>query len=439
MLDATVTAQSLLQTPEQFANIVIKSQPDGAAVLLSDVARVELGSDSYNTVARMNQHPGGGIALLLAPGADALKTAQLVKAKVAELAKALPPGLKVAYANDTTAFIKLSVIEVVKTLAEAIVLVVLVMFAFLQSWRATLVPAIAVPVVLLGTFGVLFLAGFSINTMTLFGLVLAIGLLVDDAIVVVENVERLMEENPKLAPREATLASMKEITMALVAIALVLSAVFLPMAFFGGSTGVIYRQFSLTIISAMAYRCCRPDLSPRSPPLARAEAGALGRRGSPPVPAAAGALRRLRWVQQRFARLVEGYQRAVRAVLDRKRLPGDLRLVAVVLAALSCGCRPASADRGPGAAAVQFSCPQARQARTVEVSTRSNLFPRPRGPQRGAMFMVAGGAGPPARTPARASELRRLVAAQGKATPPTPSSRAPRPPSRISATPASSP
>ncbi|MDB5424267.1 MAG: multidrug efflux transporter permease subunit, partial [Phenylobacterium sp.] len=175
MLDATVTAQSQLQTPAQFAKIVIKSEQDGAAVLLSDVARVELGSENYNSSSRVDQHPGAGLAILLSPGADALKTATLVKAKVAEFSKALPPGLKIAYANDTTNFIKLSIIEVVKTLVEAIVLVVIVMFVFLQSWRATLVPAIAVPVVLLGTFGVLYLAGFSINTMTLFGLVLSIG------------------------------------------------------------------------------------------------------------------------------------------------------------------------------------------------------------------------------------------------------------------------
>ena len=224
MLNATVTAQSRLQTPAQFAKIVLKSQPNGAAVLLSDVARVELGSENYNARSRVNQHPGAGLGIFLAPGADALKTADLVKAKVAELAKVFPPGLKAAYANDTTDFIKLSIVEVVKTLAEAIVLVVIVMFVFLQSWRATLVPAVAVPVVLLGTFGVLYVAGFSVNTMTLFGLVLAIGLLVDDAIVVVENVERLMEEDPELTPREATLRSMDEITMALVAITLVLSA-----------------------------------------------------------------------------------------------------------------------------------------------------------------------------------------------------------------------
>jgi multidrug efflux pump len=251
LLNATVTAQSRLQTPDQFANIVIKATSNGAYVRLADVARVELGAENYNSRSRVNRHPGAGIAVLLAPGADALKTAELVKAEVEKASKAFPPGLKFAYANDTTDFIKLSIEEVVKTLVEAIILVVVVMFVFLQNWRATLIPAIAVPVVLLGTFAVLYFAGFSINTLTLFGLVLAIGLLVDDAIVVVENVERLMEENPGMSPRDATIQSMKEISVALVAIALVLSAVFLPMAFFGGSTGVIYRQFSLTIVAAM--------------------------------------------------------------------------------------------------------------------------------------------------------------------------------------------
>ena len=251
-LNATVTAQSRLQTPDQFRNIIVKADPTGARVLLGDVARVELGADNYSATIRANGHPGAGIGISLEPGANALRTANLVKAKVAEIAPRMPAGYSYAYANDTSDFIKLSIWEVVKTLLEAILLVVLVMFVFLQSWRATLIPFIAVPVVLLGTFGILYALGFSINTMTLFGLVLATGLLVDDAIVVVENVERLMHENPEMTPRAATIASMEQIQMALVAIALVLSAVFLPMVFFGGSTGVIYRQFSATIVSAMA-------------------------------------------------------------------------------------------------------------------------------------------------------------------------------------------
>ncbi|WP_281061350.1 efflux RND transporter permease subunit [Sphingobium sp. Sx8-8] len=249
-INATVTSRSRLQTPEQFRNIIVKTQSDGSVVHLSDVARVELGNESYTSSANLNGHPASGIALQLAPGADALKTAELVKAKVAELSANLPHGYAVTYPRDTTPFIKLSVEEVIQTLIEAVGLVVVVMFLFLQSWRATLVPAIAVPVVLLGTFGVLALFGYSINTLTLFGMVLAIGLLVDDAIVVVENVERLMEQEG-LSPRDATIKSMEEIGSALVGIALVLSAVLLPMAFFGGSTGVIYRQFSITIVSSM--------------------------------------------------------------------------------------------------------------------------------------------------------------------------------------------
>src|SRR3954465_7452120 len=251
LLNATVTAQSRLQTPDQFRNIIVKADPSGARVLLGEVARVELGADNYSALIRANGHPGAGIGISLEPGANALRTANVVKAKVEQIAPRMPEGYAYAYANDTSDFIKLSIWEVVKTLFEAILLVVLVIFVFLQSWRATLIPFIAVPVVLLGTFAILYALGFSINTMTLFGLVLATGLLVDDAIVVVENVERLMHENPELSPREATILSMSQIQMALIGIALVLSAVFLPMVFFGGSTGVIYRQFSATIVSAM--------------------------------------------------------------------------------------------------------------------------------------------------------------------------------------------
>ena len=249
-LSVTVTAQSRLQTPEQFRAIILKSQTTGATVHLSDVARVELGSEDYSLIARMNGLPAGGIAVKLAPGANALNVADAVKAKATSLTPLFPAGLKLAFPVDNTTFVKLSIHDVIQTLLEAIVLVVIVMFVFLQSWRATLIPAIAVPVVLLGTFGVLAAAVYTINTLTLFALVLAIGLLVDDAIVVVENVERIMSEEG-LSPRDATLRSMGEITGALIGIAVVLSAVFLPMAFIGGSTGAIYRQFSITIVSAM--------------------------------------------------------------------------------------------------------------------------------------------------------------------------------------------
>ncbi|WP_413530787.1 efflux RND transporter permease subunit [Rahnella inusitata] len=249
-LTATVRAQSRLQTPEQFRNIIVKSNTGGAVVRISDIARVEMGSEDYTASSQLNGHPAAGVAVMLAPGANALDTATLVKNTIAEYQRSMPKGYDVAYPKDSTDFIKISVQDVIKTLVEAIVLVIVVMYLFMQNIRATLIPALAVPVVLLGTFGVLALFGYSINTLTLFAMVLAIGLLVDDAIVVVENVERIMHEEG-LSAREATEKSMGEISGALVAIALVLSAVFLPMAFFGGSTGVIYRQFSVTIISAM--------------------------------------------------------------------------------------------------------------------------------------------------------------------------------------------
>ncbi len=226
-LDATVTAQSRLTTPDQFRNIVLKASQGGAIVRLRDVARVELGAQSYSTVSRMNGHPAAGIAIQLAPGANALTTADAVKAKARDLAATFPPGVQLAFPLDNTTFIRLSITEVIKTLVEATFLVVIVMFLFLQHWRTTLIPAIAVPVVLLGTFAVLAAFGYSINTLTMFAMVLAIGLLVDDAIVVVENVERLMRDEG-LSPKEATKKSMSEITGALIGIALVLSAVFLP-------------------------------------------------------------------------------------------------------------------------------------------------------------------------------------------------------------------
>ena len=249
-LNATVTAQSQLQTVKQFRNIILKTASSGAVVHLSDVARVELGGDSYASTSLMNGRPASGLAITPAPGANSLKLVASIKKEVEALEPSFPAGLKVAYTADNTEFIKLSIKNVIVTLAEAILLVILVMYVFLQNWRTTLVPAVAVPVVLLGTFGILAAAGYTINTLTLFALVLVIGLLVDDAIVVVENVERTMREEG-LPPREATLRSMEEITGALIGIGLVLTAVFLPMAFFGGSTGVIYRQFSVTIVSAM--------------------------------------------------------------------------------------------------------------------------------------------------------------------------------------------
>lgn len=250
-LNATIVAQTRLETTEEFGAIVLRVNQDGSRVFLRDVARIELGAENYEIIARFKGKPASGIGVNLATGANALETAQAVKDRIKELSPYFPAGMEVSYPYDTTPFVKISIEGVVHTLIEAIVLVFLVMFLFLQSWRATFIPTIAVPVVLLGTFGVMAVLGYSINTLTMFGLVLAIGLLVDDAIVVVENVERVMEEED-LSPVEATRKSMDQITGALIGIGLVLSAVFVPMAFFTGSTGAIYRQFSVTVVSAMA-------------------------------------------------------------------------------------------------------------------------------------------------------------------------------------------
>ncbi|MFA5168992.1 MAG: efflux RND transporter permease subunit [Candidatus Omnitrophota bacterium] len=249
-LNASIIIQNLLQTPEEFANIPLRTNPDGSIVRLKDVGRTELGSESYDVEGYYNGKPSAALAIRQAPGANALDTADAIKAKLEEMSQYFPHGMKVVYPYDTTPFVEVAIDEVVKTLLEAILLVFLVMFLFMGNLRATLIPTIAVPVVLLGTFAVLGAFGFSINMLTMFAMVLAIGLLVDDAIVVVENVERIMTEEG-LSPREATAKSMDQITSALIGIGLVLSAVFGPMAFFPGSTGVIYRQFSVTIIASM--------------------------------------------------------------------------------------------------------------------------------------------------------------------------------------------
>ncbi len=402
MLNATVTAQSKLQTPEQFREIVLKTDPSGASVRLGDVSRVELGAENYAAVVRINGHPGAGIAISLAPGADALETAELVKARVQQLSDEFPEGLQIAYANDTTDFIKLSVEEVVKTLIEAIVLVILVIFVFLQNWRALLVPAIAIPVVLLGTFAIFYMTGFTINTLTLFGLTLAVGLLVDDAIVVVENVERLLHENPEMTPREATIESMKEIQVALVAIAMVLSAVFLPMAFFGGSTGVIYQQFSITIIAAMALSVLvalilspaltstllrQPSKEPEGP-------NWLDRR----VPAFGRLIHRSRNAfNNGFDRTVVRYRSAIVAVIDRKWL--FLGIYGLIVAALivmflrlPTGFLP---TEDQGAASLQYRLPPgATQGRTLEVRDAvERYFTEHESKNVKTLFTVAGGGG----------------------------------------------
>ncbi|MDB5710554.1 MAG: multidrug transporter [Sphingomonas bacterium] len=392
-IDATVTAQSRLSTPAQFRDIVVKTQPDGSAVHLSDVARIELGAENYGIISRINGHPGSGIAVSLAPGADALTTAELVKGEVENQSKRFPTGFAYDFPQDSTAFIKLSVKDVVWTLFEAIVLVVVVMFVFLQSWRATLIPTIAVPVVLLGTFGVFAVAGFTINTLTLFGLVLAIGLLVDDAIVVVENVERVMEENPGMSPRDATIQSMGEIQIALVAIALVLSAVFLPMAFFGGSTGVIYRQFSLTIVSAMVLSVVvalilTPALTATLLKRKEEEEDTWLQRKT---------VRARKWFNDRFARGVERYTATVERVVDRKWLFLGIYAVVLVLLVLMFVRLPTGflPTEDQGVASIQFNLPSGATINRTSVAQRQieHYFLTDESKNVDAMLTVAGSSG----------------------------------------------
>ena len=396
LLNATVRAQGRMQTAEEFREILLKTQGDGSVVRLKDVARVEVGAQGYNTIMQMNRHPSAGMSISLSPGADALRTAEAVKAQMVELARNLPEGLDYAYANDTTAFIRLSVNQVVKALLEAIVLVVIVMFVFLQSWRATLIPAIAVPVVLLGTFAVLYFAGFSVNTLTLFGLVIAIGLLVDDAIVVVENVERLMHENPEMSAREATIKSMGELQVALVAIGLVLSAVFLPMAFFGGSTGVIYRQFSLTIITAMVLSVLVAIIL--SPALTATLLKQKAEGHTPPQGKAAIQLERAKnWFNEGFERLLDRYVGAVTKVVDRKWLflaiyALVLALLAILFVRLPAGFIP---EEDQGRVQVQFRLPAgATMTRTVEVRDQiAEYLTTAEAANTDSLFLVAGGGG----------------------------------------------
>ncbi|MDH4872327.1 efflux RND transporter permease subunit [Pseudomonas sp. BN515] len=319
-LNATIIGKTRLQTPEQFGAILLKVNRDGSQVRLRDVAKIELGGENYSISAQFNGKPASGMAIKLATGANALDTAKAIRATVAELEPFMPAGMKVVFPYDTTPVVSASIEGVIHTLGEAIVLVFLVMYLFLQNFRATIIPTLAVPVVLLGTFGVLAMFGFTINTLTMFAMVLAIGLLVDDAIVVVENVERVMAEEG-LSPLEATRKSMGQIQGALVGIALVLSAVFLPMAFFGGSTGVIYKQFSITIVSAMALSVLvalifTPALcATLLKPIAKGHHEKRGFFG---------------WFNRTFDRSVQSYERGVRGVLKRKVPYLALYLVIIV-------------------------------------------------------------------------------------------------------------
>ncbi|AXY56034.1 multidrug efflux RND transporter permease subunit AdeJ [Acinetobacter chinensis] len=325
VLNATVNAQSMLTTPEQFKNIFLRNTSDGAQVRLGDVARVELGADTYQFDSKYNGKPAGGVAIKLATGANALDTAEAVEARLVELRKNYPTGMKDDLAFDTTPFIKLSIESVVHTLIEAVILVFFVMFLFLQNWRATIIPTMAVPVVVLGTFAVINMFGFSINTLTMFAMVLAIGLLVDDAIVVVENVERVMVED-HLDPVEATEISMKQISGALIGITSVLTAVFVPMAFFGGTTGVIYRQFSITLVTAMILSLivaltftpalCATILKQHEP----------GKEESNGVFA-----RFFRWFNNAFDRTADKYQNGVNRMTHHKLFSGVIYAVVIAL------------------------------------------------------------------------------------------------------------
>jgi hydrophobe/amphiphile efflux-1 (HAE1) family protein len=364
-MNATVVGPSYLQTPEEFGAILLRVQADGSQVRLRDVARVEIGSENYTTLSYFNGQSAAGIGIRLASGANALDAAAAVRATIARLRPSFPAGLEAVYPLDTTPFVRLSIESVIYTLIEAVVLVFLVMFLFLQNFRATLIPTIAVPVVLLGTFAVLQVAGFSINTLTMFGMVLAIGLLVDDAIVVVENVERVMAEE-HLSPIEATRKSMDQITGALVGIGLVLSAVFLPMAFFGGSTGVIYRQFSITVATAMGLSVivaiiftpalCATILKPPKP--GQGQRGFFG------------------WFNRSFDRATRGYASGVQDALRRPLRMMMLFVALLVILAVMFVRLPSAflPDEDQGTAYVQVVSPPgattARTQRTLDEISR---------------------------------------------------------------------
>ena len=359
-LNATITAQTRLERPEQFRNIILRSNPDGSLLKLGDVARVELGSESYSVISRYNRQPASGVAVSLASGANALETAAAVEERMKELQPYFPPGLRTVIPFETTPFVRVAIKNVIEILLEAIALVFLVMYLFLQNFRATLIPTIAVPVVLLGTFGMLAVLGFSVNMLTMFAMVLAIGLLVDDAIVVVENVERVMTEEG-LSPIEATRKSMRQITGALVAVGLVLAAVFVPMAFLAGATGVIYRQFSATIVSAMALSVlvaivltpalCATMLKPLHKGEHYAEKGFLG------------------WFNRSFDRTAKRYRDGVRGMLARKGRFVAVFLVLVGLMAVLFFNRPTSflPQEDQGILYVQVMAPVgATQQRTMQ-------------------------------------------------------------------------
>ncbi|BCU64045.1 hypothetical protein F941_02359 [Acinetobacter bouvetii DSM 14964 = CIP 107468] len=372
VLNATVNAQSLLTTPEEFKNIFLKNTTSGAQVRLGDVARVELGADNYQFDSKFNGKPAGGVAIKLATGANALDTAAAVEARLVDLRKNYPTGMQDKLAFDTTPFIQLSIESVVHTLVEAVILVFLVMFLFLQNWRATIIPTMAVPVVVLGTFAVINVFGFSINTLTMFAMVLAIGLLVDDAIVVVENVERIMAEE-HLDPVEATEISMKQISGALVGITSVLSAVFVPMAFMSGTTGVIYRQFSITLVTAMVLSLLVALTF--TPALC---ATILKQHDKNAAPSNSLPARFFRWFNETFDKVAGKYQNGVNRMTHHKLFSGLLYGAVIVVLGLLFTKLPSSflpdEDQGVVMTLVQLP-PNATLDRTDKtISTMTDYF-----------------------------------------------------------------
>ncbi|BFM36055.1 efflux RND transporter permease subunit [Acinetobacter towneri] len=387
-LNATVTAQSLLQTPEQFSNIFLKNTASGAQVRLGDVARIELGADNYQFISKYNGKPAGGVAIKLSTGANALDTAAAIEERLKQLRPNYPEGLKDELAFDTTPFIELSIKSVVKTLIEAIILVFIVMFLFLQNWRATIIPTMAVPVVVLGTFAVINMFGFTINTLTMFAMVLAIGLLVDDAIVVVENVERVMVEE-HLDPVAATEKSMKQISGALIGITSVLSAVFIPMAFFGGTTGVIYRQFSITLVTAMVLSLVVAlTFTP-------ALCATILKQHDPNKPESNGIFARFfRWFNRSFDKLSVKYQGGVNRMTHHKIFSGVLYAVVLGIIVLLFQKLPSSflpdEDQGVVMTLVQLP-PNATLERTeATMTSMSNFFRENEKEHVDSVFSVSG-------------------------------------------------
>lgn len=388
VLNATVTAQSLLQTPEEFSNVFLKNTASGAQVRIGDVAKVELGSADYGFISKYNNKPAAGVAIKLATGANALDTAEAVEARLKELRTSYPQGMVDVLAFDTTPFIKLSIESVVHTLVEAVILVFIVMFLFLQNWRATIIPTLAVPVVVLGTFAVINVFGFSINTLTMFAMVLAIGLLVDDAIVVVENVERVMAEE-HLDPVTATELSMKQISGALIGITSVLTAVFVPMAFFGGTTGVIYRQFSITLVTAMILSLIVALTF--TPALC---ATLLKQHDPNKAPSNNVFARFFRWFNHKFDRMSHRYQNGVSKLLHHRIISGVFYVVVIGILVLLFQKLPSSflpdEDQGVVMTLVQLP-PNASLSRTEQVvDTMTSFFLENEKEYVQSVFSVAG-------------------------------------------------